>query len=115
MTRLQFRAVGYALEGIAYVGGALLIGAGIFLVMRGSFPAGWSNRLVWPLANVTPIVARLQGWAAIAVGASIIAIVFTTVAPEKLGGVLVIAAIAAYLAGLALFGFSTWLSRRPAA
>ncbi len=112
-SRLQFRAVGYVVEGVAYVGGALLIGAGIFLVMRGSFPTGWSNRLLWPLANVTPIVARLQGWAGIAVGASIIAIVFTTVAPEKVGGILVIAAIAAYLAGLVLFVFSTWLSRRP--
>src|SRR4029077_9290880 len=79
--RLQFRAVGYALEGVAYIGGALLIGAGIFLVMRGTFPAGWNKSLVWPLANVPPIFARLQGWAAIAVGASIIAIVFTTVAP----------------------------------
>ena len=102
------------MEGVAYVGGALLIGAGIFLVMRGTFPSGWNNRLVWPLANVTPIVARLQGWAAIAVGASIIAIVFTTVAPTMLGGILVIAAIAAYLVAVVLFLFSTWLSRRPA-
>ena len=113
-SRLQFRAVGYALEGVAYVGGAVLIGAGLFLVMRGSFPTWWQSRLLWPVANVTPMVARLQGWAAIGVGASIIAIVFTTVAPEKVGGILVLAAFAAYLAGVALFAFSTWLSRRPA-
>jgi hypothetical protein len=106
--------VGYVLEGVAYVGGALLIGAGLFLVMRGSFPTSWQGRLLWPVVNVTATVARLQGWAAIAVGVSILAIVFTTVAPATMGGILVIAAFAAYLAGVALFAFSTWLSRRPA-
>jgi hypothetical protein len=105
--------VGYALEGIAYVSGALLIGAGLFLAMRGTFPTWWQGRLLWPLANVTPVVARLQGWAAIAVGASIIGIVFTTVAPATVGGILVLAAFAAYLAGVGLFAFSTWMSRRP--
>ena len=113
-TRLQFRAVGYVLEGVAYVSGALLIGAGIFLVMRGTFPTSWNNRWLWPVANVTPTVARLQGWASIGVGVSIVAIVFTTVAPATIGGILVVAALAAYLAGVALFAFSTWLSRRPA-
>jgi hypothetical protein len=106
--------VGYALEGVAYVSGALLIGAGLFLVMRGSFPTWWQGRLLWPVANVTPTVARLQGWAAIGVGVSILAIVFTTVAPAAMGGILVVAAFAAYLMGVALFAFSTWLSRRPA-
>jgi hypothetical protein len=106
--------VGYVLEGVAYVGGALLIGAGLFLVMRGSFPTWWQGPLLWPVANVTPTVARLQGWAAIGVGVSVIAIVFTTVAPATMGGVLVVAALAAYLVGVALFAFSTWLSRRPA-
>ena len=106
--------MGYVLEGVAYVSGALLIGVGIFLLMRGNFPASWNNRLLWPLANMTPPVVRLQGWAAIAVGASIIGIVFTTVAPATVGGILVLAAFAAYVVGVALFAFSTWLSRRRA-
>ena len=111
-SRLQFPAVGYVVEGIAYVSGVFLIGAGGYLIMRGSFPEWWQRRLLWPLVRVTPRVSHLQGWAAVGLGISILAIVFTTVVPETVAGVLVVVALALYLAGLALFLISTWLSRR---
>jgi Zn-dependent protease len=100
-------------EGLAYVGGTGLIGAGLYLVMRGNFPEWWRQRLMWPLVRVTPRVAHLQGWAAVGLGISILAIVFTTVAPDLLAGILTAFAFIAYLAAVALFLFSTWLSRRP--
>jgi hypothetical protein len=106
--------VGYVLEGVAYVGGAVLIGAGLFLVLRGTFPTWWQTRLLWPLVNLTPRVAHMQGWAAVGLGISILAIVFTTVAPAMVAAVLVVFALAAYLGAVALYLFSTWLSRRPA-
>ena len=106
--------MGYAVEGAAYVGGTMLIAAGVYLIMRGTFPTWWQRRLLWPLVRVTPTVAHLQGWTAIGLGVSVLAIVFTTVAPELVAGYLVVVALAAYVVGVALFGFSTWLSRRPA-
>ncbi len=106
--------MGYVVEGAAYVSGALLIGGGLYLVMRGTFPAWWQRRLLWPLVRVTPTVAHLQGVAAIGLGASILIIVFTTIVPETTAGILVLVAFAAYLIALALFLFSTWLSRRTA-
>ena len=107
--------MGYVVEGVAYVGGTFLIGAGLYLVMRGTFPAWWRRRMLWPLVHVTPRVSHLQGWAAVAIGISILAIVFTTVAPELVAGVLVVGALVFYLGGVALYLFSAWLSRRPAA
>jgi len=106
--------VGYLVQAAAYVSGVLLIGGGLYLILRGSFPGWWQRRLMWPLVRVTPTVAHLQGWAAVGVGASILAIVLTSVAPEGVSGLLVWLAMVAYLAGLLLFLFSTWLSRRPA-
>jgi hypothetical protein len=106
--------VGYVVEAAAYVGGTFLIGAGLYLVMRGTFPAWWRQRMLWPLVNVTPRVSHLQGWAAVALGISILSIVFTTVAPDTVAGFLVVVAFVAYLGGVALYLFSTWLSRRPA-
>jgi hypothetical protein len=105
--------VGYVVEGVAYVSGALLIGGGLYLLMRANFPAWWRKRLLWPVVRLTPSVARLQGVAAIGLGASIMIIVFTTVVSEEVGGALVIVALAAYMLALILFLFSTWLSRRP--
>src|SRR5579864_665612 len=89
--------VGYVVEGIAYVGGAVLIGAGLYLVMRGTFPTWWRQRMLWPLVNVTPRVSHLQGWASVALGVSILAIVFTTVAPDTVAGILVVVAFVTYL------------------
>ncbi len=106
--------MGYLVQAAAYLSGVLLIGGGLYLILRGSFPGWWQKRLTWPLVRVTPTVAHLQGWAAVGVGASILAIVFTSVAPEGVSGLLVLLAMVAYLVGLLLFLFSTWLSRRPA-
>ena len=107
-------AVGYALEAFAYLFGTALIGAGLYLVMRGTFPGWWRDRLLWPLVNLTPTVSHLQGWAAVGLGVSVLAIVFTTAAPDTLAGILVVAALAAYVVAVLLYLFSTWLSRRPA-
>lgn len=112
--RLQFPAVGYVVEGVAYVVGALLIGGGIYLVMRGTFPAWWQKRLLWPLVRVTPTVAHLQGLAAIGLGVSVVGIVSTSVVSESVDGIVILAALVAYVLALLLFLFSTWLSRRPA-
>ena len=101
------------MEGAAYVGGTVLIAAGVYLIMRGTFPAWWQRRLLWPLVRVTPTVAHLHGYAAIVLGISVLAIVFTTVAPMVVAGFLVIFALAAYLVAVVLFLFSTWKSRRP--
>lgn len=102
------------LEGVAYVGGTFLIGAGLYLVMRGTFPSWWRRRLLWPLVHVTPRVSHLQGWAAVGLGISILSIVFTTVAPAVVAGALVVFALVMYVLAVALYLFSTWLSRRPA-
>ena len=107
--------MGYALEAVAYVGGTLLIACGVYLVMRGTFPAWWRRRLLWPLVNVTPRVTHLQGWASIGLGASVIAIVFSTAAGDVAAGVLVVFALALYVLAVGLFLLSTWLSRRHAA
>ena len=104
----------YVLEGAAYVGGTVLIACGVYLVMRGTFPAWWRRRFLWPLVNVTPRVAHLQGWAAIVLGGSVLAIVFSSVAGAVTAGILVLLALLAYLVAVGLFLFSTWLSRRPA-
>jgi len=105
--------VGYVAEGAAYVSGIFLIGAGLYLIIRGRFPAWWERRLLWPLVQVTPRVAHLQGLAALGLGASILAIAFSPVVPQDAGAILVLVALAAYVVCVALFLFSTWLSRRP--
>jgi hypothetical protein len=102
-------------EGIAYVSGVFFIGVGGYLIMRGSFPEWWQKRFRWPLVQITPRVSHLQGLAAVGIGISIVALVFTTAVPDVAGGILVAFALAAYLAGLVLYLFSTWLSRRPTA
>lgn len=114
MSRLQSASVRYGIEAVAYVGGSALIAAGVYLVMRGSYPAWWGRRLQWPLVNVTPRVSHLQGWAAIGLGVSVLAIVFSTVARDVVAGFLVIFALGTYVLAAALFAVSTWLSRRPA-
>jgi hypothetical protein len=105
-------AVGYLGLGLAWAVGGVLLGAGLYLVMSGRFPGWWQDRMLWPLVHVTPAVAHLQGWAAMGVGASVLAIGFSTLVPELFGGGLILAAIVAYIAGAALYLYSTWLSRR---
>jgi hypothetical protein len=47
-------------------------------------------------------------------GLSILAIGFTPIVPETAAGGLVLAAMVAYVVAVALFLYSTWLSRRMA-
>jgi hypothetical protein len=109
---IKWPAVGYVVLGLTYVVGGALLGAGIYLVLSGSFPGWWRKRMLWPLVRVTPTVARLHGWAFIGLGASVLAIGFSTIVPELVGGGLVLLAMVAYVVGAALFVLSTWVSRR---
>ena len=104
----------YLLMAACYVLGGAMLGVGLYLVRRGTFPSWWKGWMLWPLMSVTPTVTQLQGWAAVGLGASILAIGFTPIVPDIVGGLLVIGAMAAYLAGVVLFLYSTWLSRRVA-
>jgi hypothetical protein len=106
-------AVGYLGLGLAWAVGGVLLGAGLYLVLSGHFPAWWRDRMLWPLVHVTPEVAHLQGWAAVGLGASVLAIGFSTLLPELPGGGLILGALLAYVAGAGLFVYSAWLSRRP--
>ena len=104
----------YLVIAVASVLGGILLGAGLYLVWRGDFPAWWQDWMLWPLRTVTPRVTHLQGWAGVALGISILAVGFTPIVPEDVGGVLVLAALTTYLAGVVLFLYSTYLSRRAA-
>ncbi|MGA7911563.1 MAG: hypothetical protein WB682_03495 [Candidatus Dormiibacterota bacterium] len=106
--------MGYLAQGLAYVAGGALLGGGAYLLMRGDFPGWWRERLLWPLVAVTPAVVRFQGWAAVGLGLSILAIGFTPIVPEIAAGGLVLVAMVAYLAAVVLFLYSTWLSRKVA-
>ena len=98
--------------GISYVVGGPLLGIGLYLLIRGAFPGWWKDWILRPVVVATPAVARLQGVTAIGLGASLVAIGWSTMVTEHMGGLLVVIAMAAYLIGAGLFIFSTWLSRR---
>jgi hypothetical protein len=105
----------YLLMGAAYVVGGALVGGGFYIARRDHFPSWWQHWMLWPLVRVTPRVTHFQGWAFVALGASILAIGFTPLVPETVGGVLVLLALGSYVAGVALFAYSTYLSRRRTA
>jgi hypothetical protein len=98
--------------GISYAVGGPLLGIGLYIVLRGGFPAWWMEWMLWPVRRVTPGVARLQGATVIGLGASIVAIGSSTSVSQFLGGLLVVLAMAAYVVGAGLYVYSTWLSRR---
>jgi hypothetical protein len=103
------------LDALAYAAvfvGVLLIGGGLYLMLGGDFPGWWEQRFIWPLVHLTPTVVRLQGIAAIAIGASILAIVLSRIVPDSLAGLVVLLALLAYVAGAATFVFSAVISRR---
>jgi hypothetical protein len=104
----------YLVMTAAFVLGGVLLGVGVYLTRQDEFPSWWQSWMLWPLVEVTPRVTHLQGWAAVALGVSVLAIGLTPVVPEILGGVLVLVAMVGYLAGAALFAYSTYLSRRVA-
>jgi hypothetical protein len=104
----------YLLMAVAYVLGGALVGAGLYLIRQADFPSWWQRWMLWPLVDVTPTVVHLQGWAGVALGASILALGFTPVVPEIVGGVLVLIAMVAYAAGVVVFAYSAYRSRRIA-
>lgn len=109
---LEWPAVGYVVLGISYAVGGPLLGIGLYIVLRGTFPGWWMEWMLWPVKRVTPGVARLQGATLIGLGASIVAIGLSTWVSQFVGGLLVVLAMAAYLVGAGLYVYSTWLSRR---
>jgi hypothetical protein len=106
--------VGWVVLGISYVVGAPLLAIGLYIVLRGSFPGWWMEWMLWPVKNVTPGVARLQGATVVGLGVSAVAIGLSVWVSELTGGVLVAVAMAAYLLAAGLYVYSTWLSRRGA-
>ena len=97
---------------VAYVLGGALVGAGLYLSRQDDFPAWWQRWMLWPLVTVNSRVVHLHAWAVMALGASILAVGFTPVVPEIFGGLLVLVAMVAYLAAVALFVYSAYVSRR---
>jgi hypothetical protein len=106
--------VGWVVLGFAYAVGGPLMAIGLYIVLRGAFPAWWLEWMLWPVKHVTPGIARLQGATVIGLGASIVAIGLSMWVSEFVGGLLVVLAIAIYLIGAGLYVYSTWLSRRGA-
>jgi hypothetical protein len=94
------------------IGGAMVAG-GIFIVAHRAFPKWVKGALLWPLVLVTRSIATLQGWATVCFGVSILAFSFGPFAPPlAIAGLRALAATTA-AAGVGLFAYSTWLSRRP--
>ncbi len=112
---LECPAVGWVVLGFAYAVGGPLIGIGLYIVLRGTFPGWWIEWMLWPVKHVTPGIARLQGATVVGLGASIVAIGLSMWVSEFVGGLLVVLAIAIYLVGAGLYVYSAWLSRREAA
>lgn len=104
--------MGYVVLGITYAVGGPLLGIGLYIALRGAFPGWWIEWMLWPVKNVTPGVARLQGLTVIGLGASLVAIGLSTWVSQFIGGLLIVLAITAYLVGAGLYVYSTWLSRR---
>jgi hypothetical protein len=97
---------------LTYLFGAAMFATGLYLVGRREFPWWLSRGWFWPLAQVTPRVAYLQGWAGVALGASVIAMGLGAMLQGVLGGLLVTLGVAAYVAGLLIVGYSAFVSRR---
>jgi hypothetical protein len=104
--------VGWLVLGVSYAVGGPLLGIGLYIVVRGTFPGWWMEWMLWPVKRVTPGVARLQGATVVGLGASIVAIGLSMWVSQFVGGLLVVLAMAFYLVGAGLYVYSTWLSRR---
>jgi hypothetical protein len=97
---------------VTYALGGPLLGIGLYLLGSGHFPGWWRDWMLWPGAEARPAVARLTGWTAVGLGISLVGIGLSSLVPEFVGGLLVVAAIGAYIAGAGLFAYGTWRSRR---
>ena len=63
--------MGNALSLLALLMGLVLIPFGVWLLRNSRVPAWMTGIWKWPLGdNLTPTVARLQGWASVLVGAA---------------------------------------------
>ena len=82
--------MGYVVLGFTYAVGGALLGIGLYIVLRGGFPAWWMEWMLWPVKQVTPQIARLQGLTVVGLGTSIVAIGFSTWVSQFLGGLLVV-------------------------
>ena len=109
---LKWPAVGWVVLGITYAVGGPLLGIGLYIVLRGDFPAWWMEWMLWPVKAVTPQIARLQGLTVVGLGASVVAIGLSRWVSDVVGGLLILLAIVAYVVGAGLYVYSTWLSRR---
>ena len=104
--------MGWVVLGFTYAVGGPMLAIGLYMVLRGEFPAWWMEWMLWPVKEVTPQIARLQGLTVVGLGASIVAIGLSSWVSEVAGGLLVLLAIVAYVVGAGLYVYSTWLSRR---
>ena len=96
------------------IGGAMVAG-GIYVIAHCAFPSWIRGNLLWPLVIVTPAIAKLQGWASVAFGVAVLAFSFAPFAPAAaIDGLRVLAGVGV-AAGVLLFVYSTWISRRPQA
>ena len=109
---LEWPLMGSVVLVLTYVFGAAMFATGLYLIGRKQFPWWLKQGWLWPLTNVTPRVAVLQGWAGIGFGTSVMAMGLGALIQGVFGGLLVTVGIAAYIAGLLLYGYSTYVSRR---
>jgi hypothetical protein len=107
--------VGGAVVAVMFIVGGFILGFSIFTITHGTFPSWWKGILLWPLVRVTPTIARLQGWSGVAIGGAIVLIGLAILISTLVAAVLFAAAVLAYIVGVALFMYSTRLSREPEA
>ncbi len=95
-----------------YLVAAAMVAGGIFTISHAAFPSWITGRLLWPVVEVTPAIARMQGWAAVGFGVAVLAFSFAPFAPRATVGILVALAVLAATIAVLLFACSTWMSRR---
>jgi hypothetical protein len=109
---LSLRGVGLALSLLALLIGMVLIPFGVWLLRNSRVPAWMKGIWKWPLGdNLTPTVARLQGWASVLVGAAGLVASVLRLLPYMTA--LFGAMVAAFLIGAGVFplAWSVLLSR----
>jgi hypothetical protein len=105
-----------ALAVMAFIAGLVLIPIGIWLISNARVPAWMKGIWKWPLGNnVTPTVARLQGWSGVLIGVACLEAAVLVLLPGWIavfGGLIAMALVGA---GSFPWVWSVWLSRtKPA-